>query len=129
MPALNRVQIIGRLGKDTEQRKTAKGTPYTVFSVAVDHRWKGKDGETHKETDWFNIEAWGKLGETCHKYLGKGRLVFVEGRLRTAQYEQEGVTRYFTKVVANKMQMLDWKEKEPEPAVMQEEEVEATEEK
>lgn len=128
MPALNRVQIIGRLGKDPDRRKTSKGTPFTIFSVAVDRIWKGKDGKVRKAADWFNVEAWGKLGEICHKYLSKGRLVFMEGRLRTTQYEQEGKTRYFTKVIASKMQMLDWQEKEPVPAEVEEEETEVIEE-
>jgi single-strand DNA-binding protein len=107
MANLNRVQIIGRLGRDPEEKTTNNGTPYVVFSVAVDRNWRNRDGEARKETDWFNVEAWGKLGEICKSYLSKGRLVFVEGRLRTTRYEHEGETRYFTKVIANRMQMLD----------------------
>jgi single-strand DNA-binding protein len=72
MPNFNRVQIIGRLGKDPEKRTTRNGTAYTVFSVAVDRRWKGRDGSPKNETDWFNVEAWGKLGEICLSYLSKG---------------------------------------------------------
>ena len=120
MPNFNRVQIIGRLGKDPENRTTRNGTTYTVFSVAVERRWKSREGELRKETDWFNVEAWGKLGEICLSYLSKGRLVFVEGRLRTDRYEHEGETRYFTKIIASQMQMLDRQprdsgETEPEP--------------
>jgi len=107
MPNLNRVQIIGRLGRDPEEKSTRNGSRFAVFSVAVDRNWKNRDGEARKETDWFNVEAWGKLGDICLKYLGKGRLVFLEGRLRTDRYEHEGETRYFTKVIANRMQMLD----------------------
>jgi single-strand DNA-binding protein len=107
MPSLNRVQIIGRLGKDPEGKITKKGTKYTLFSVAVDRQWKGKDEKTQKETDWFNIEAWGRLGEICHEYLSKGRLIFLEGRLKTDRYEKEGEIKYFTKVIARRMQMLD----------------------
>lgn len=113
MPSLNRVEIIGRLGKDPEARTTVKGTPFTVFSVAADRKWKSKDGEMRQETDWFTVEAWGKLGEICLKYLGKGRLVFLEGSLRTTRYEHEGETRFFTKVIAQHMQMLDWAKEEP----------------
>ncbi len=116
MPALNKVQLIGRLGKEPEMRYTPKGTPVTSYSVAVDRVWKGK-----KETDWFNIEAWGKLGEVCQKYLQKGQLVYIEGSLRTTKYEHEGETRYFTKVVARSMQMLEWKNKEEEPPAIAEE--------
>jgi single-strand DNA-binding protein len=126
MPNFNRVQIIGRLGKDPENRTTRNGTTYTVFSVAVDHRWKSREGELRKETDWFNVEAWGKLGEICLSYLSKGRLVFVEGRLRTDRYDHDGETRYFTKVIASQMQMLDRMPKESgeaEPEGLAEEEV------
>ena len=115
MPALNRVQLIGNLGKDPETRFTPKGNTVCTFSVAVGRRWKS-DGETKEATDWFNIEAWGKLGEICQKYLSKGRLVFIEGRLQTDRYEQDGESQYFTKVVASQMQMLDRKPEEPEVA-------------
>lgn len=107
MPSLNRIQIIGRLGKDPEEKTTKNGKKYTVFSVAVDHQWKTADGQTQKETDWFNIEGWGRLGEICLEYLSKGRLIFLEGRLNTDRYEKDGEIRYFTKVIARRMQMLD----------------------
>lgn len=112
MASLNRVQLIGRLGKDPESRKTPKGTEYTTFSLAVDRKWKDKKDELHQEADWFNIEAWGKLGEICQKYLEKGKLVYLEGRLRTRKYDHEGTTRYFTTVVLGAIQMLDRKAKE-----------------
>jgi single-strand DNA-binding protein len=107
MPGLNKVQLIGFLGKDPESRFTPSGKKVCHFSVAVSRRWKGSDGESKEATDWFNVEAWGALGEICQKYLGKGRLVFIEGRLQTDRYDQEGETRYFTKVIAAQMQMLD----------------------
>lgn len=115
MPGLNRVQLIGRLGKDPETRFTPKGSKVCSFSLAVDRRWRGAEGEAKEATDWFNIEAWGRLGEICQEYLGKGRLVFLEGRLQTDVYEQEGEKRYFTKVVASQMQMLERKRDEEEP--------------
>lgn len=124
MPGLNRVQIIGRLGKDPETRYTPKGNAVCSFSVAVGRRWKS-DGETKEATDWFNIETWGKLGEICQQYLSKGRLVFVEGRLQTDRYEQDGETQYFTKVVASQMQMLDRKPEEPDVAASDVEEEQA----
>lgn len=114
MPNLNRVQIIGRVGKDPEERFTKNGKSYVSFTAAVDRLWKTREGESRKEPDWFNVEAWGKLGEICKNYLTKGRLVFVEGRLRTTRYEHEGEIRYFTKVVASSMQMLDRPAKESE---------------
>ena len=123
MPGLNRVQIIGRLGKDPLEKTTRKGTKFTVFTVAVDRQWKGSDGVVHKEVDWFNVEAWGRLGEICLEYLMKGRLVFLEGRLRTDRYEKDGEVKYFTKVIARQMQMLDFQSKDDkEPAKMELEE-------
>ncbi|MBE0408800.1 MAG: single-stranded DNA-binding protein [Anaerolineales bacterium] len=114
MPALNRVQIIGYLGKDPETRQTPSGKKTCSFSVAVSRRWKGAEGEPKETTDWFNVESWGRLAEICQAYLSKGRLVFIEGRLQTERYEQGGETRYFTRVVASQMQMLDRKAEEPE---------------
>ena len=116
MPALNRVQLIGNLGKDPEVRYTPTGVKVCTFSMAVSRRWKGRDGSAKEATDWFNIEVWGKLGEVCQQYLHKGSLAFIEGRLQTDRYEHEGETRYFTKVIARAMQMLDPKPDE-EPAI------------
>ncbi len=114
MPGLNRVQLIGNLGKDPEMRYTSSGKQVSAFSVAVNRRWKSS-GENKEATDWFNVEAWGRLAEICQQYLKKGSLVFLEGRLQTDRFESEGETRYFTKVVASQMQMLDRKSGEPEP--------------
>lgn len=124
MPALNRVQIIGNLGKDPETRFTPSGRKVSTFSVGVSRRWKSQDGEAKNVTDWFNVEAWGKLAEICENYLTKGRLVFVEGRLQTDRFEKDGETHYYTKVVAQNIQMLDKKpdEEEPIPAESDEEE-------
>jgi single-strand DNA-binding protein len=106
MPALNRVQIIGHLGKDPETRFTPTGKKVAHFSVAVTERWRNSEGESKESTEWFNVEAWGRLGEICQDYLKKGSLVYLEGRLHTDRYEHEGETRYFTKVTASQMQML-----------------------
>ncbi len=112
MPSLNRIQLIGNLGKDPEIRFTAKGKKVCTFTLAVSRRWKNSAGEDKESTDWFNVEAWGHLGEICKQYLHKGRLVFLEGQLRTDRYEHEGETRYYTKVIAAQMQMLDRKAEE-----------------
>lgn len=109
MPALNRVQLIGNLGKDPATRYTPNGSKVCAFTIAVNRRWKSADGAAREATDWFNVEAWGHLGEICQSYLHKGSLVFIEGRLQTDRYEHEGEVKYFTKVVANSMQMLDRK--------------------
>lgn len=121
MPSLNRVQLIGNLGKDPEQRYIPSGKKVTTFSLAVSHRWRSGEGEAKEATDWFNVEAWGRLGEICHQYLHKGRLVYIEGRLHTDRYEHQGEIRYFTRVVAREMQMLDPRPDEPEPVAADEE--------
>lgn len=106
MPALNRVQLIGRLGRDPESKFTPTGKKVTHFSLAVSRRWKTA-GETKEYTEWVNIEAWGRLGEVCQEYLKKGSLVFLEGRLKTEKYEdRDGETKYFTKVVTQFIQFL-----------------------
>lgn len=119
MPALNKVQLIGHLGRDPEVRFTAKGTKYTRFSLAVNRTWKDPQGGKQEATDWFNIEAWGKLGEICAEYLKKGRLVYIEGRLRTDQWEDKETkeTHYRTVVVALSLQILDRKRTEAEVVV------------
>ena len=121
MPALNRVQLIGRLGKDPEGRFTPTGKQVTSFSVAISNRWKS-GGETKEYTEWVNIEAWGRLGEVCQEYLHKGSLVYIEGRLKTERYEDKSETKYFTKVVALSLQFLDKKPAE-EPMMQVEEEI------
>jgi single-strand DNA-binding protein len=117
MPALNKVMLIGRLGKEPETRFTPTGKKICTFSLAVDHRWKSASGEAKSATDWFYIEIWGHLGEVSQQYLHKGRLVYIEGRLKTERYEEKGEMRYFTKVVAFSMQMLERLLEEEEPAL------------
>ena len=107
MPTLNRVQLIGRLGRDPESKFTPTGKKVTQFSMAVSNRWKDKNGETKESTEWVNIEAWGRLGEVCQQYLKKGSLIFLEGRLKTDKYEEKGEMKYFTKVVAQSLEFFD----------------------
>jgi len=118
MASLNHIQLIGRLGKDPEERTTPKGTKLITFTMAVDHIWKTTAGETKKNTDWFFVEVWGKYGETLKKLLGKGRLIFLEGRLKTDRYEEKGETKYFTKVIASNVQVLDRKHAEEDASVV-----------
>jgi len=121
MPALNRVQLIGRLGKDPESKYTPTGKKVAHFSLAVSQRWR-TGGENKEYTEWVNIEAWGRLGEVCQEYLKKGSLVYLEGRLKTEKYEDKGgETKYYTKVVALTLQFLDKKDKD-EPILTVEEE-------
>lgn len=104
---LNKVQIIGHLGKDPEMRYTPSGKPVTTFSVAVSRSWNSADGERHSETEWFNVVAWGNLAEICKQYLVKGQQVFVEGRLQTRRWDdKEGQKHTSVEIVANEMMML-----------------------
>ena len=119
MPALNRVQLIGYLGKDPDSRFTPTGKKVCHFSVGVTQRWKAS-GELKEYTEWFNIEAWGALGEIAQANLKKGRLVFVEGRLKTDRVGEGENAKYYTKVVALTMQFLDRKPAE-EPVISVEE--------
>jgi single-strand DNA-binding protein len=113
MVGLNRVQLIGRLGRDPELKNTSGGKKVCSFSVAVNRRWKDRQGQSREATEWFNIEAWERLAEICGEFLKKGSLIFLEGRLQTDTYEENGSTRYFTKVVPSQMQMLE-KKTDPE---------------
>ena len=78
----HKILIVGNLGGDPEMRYTGDGKAVTNFSVAVNNKWSGKDGQLHEETVWYRVAAWGKTAEACNQYLQKGRQVFVEGRLR-----------------------------------------------
>lgn len=121
MPALNRVLLIGRLGKDPETHSTPTGKKVATFSLAVSQRWKSAEGENKESTEWVNVEAWARLGEVCQQYLHKGSLIYLEGRLKTDKFDDKGgETKYYTKVVALSMQMLDRKQ-EDEPVVTIEE--------
>jgi len=116
MPALNRVQLIGRLGRDPEARFTPTGKKYATFTLAVNRTWKSAEGEKQEATDWFLVNAWNKLGDVCQQYLKKGKLVFIEGRLRPERWEDKdsGEPHSRTIVVATTMQMLDRKPDEAE---------------
>jgi len=107
---LNKVMVIGNLGKDPEMRFTGNGTPVTSFSLAVNRSYSTAGGERHEETEWFNIVAFNKLAETCNQFLGKGRRAYVEGRLQTRSWEgQDGQTKYRTEIIANDVIFLDRK--------------------
>ncbi len=108
MAGLNKVMIIGNLGRDPEMRYTPNGAAVTTFSVAVNRRWTSQDGQPQDETEWFNVVAWNKLAETCSQVLSKGRLVYVEGRLRTRSWDgQDGQKHYRTEVIASDVRFLD----------------------
>ena len=104
---LNKVMIIGNLGRDPELRYTPSGRPVASFSVATSRSWTASDGERREETEWFNVVAWGNLAEICKTHLNKGQQVYIEGRLQTRGWEDEHGTRHYrTELVANEMILL-----------------------
>jgi single-strand DNA-binding protein len=105
---LNKAMIIGRLGRDPELRFTQSNTAVCTFSVATDERWTDKaSGEKKEETEWHKIVVWGRQGENCNEYLSKGRLVFIEGRIKTREWEdKKGERRWTTEIVAQRVQFL-----------------------
>jgi single-strand DNA-binding protein len=104
---LNKVMIIGHLGRDPEMRYTPNGRPVTTFSVATSRNWSTADGEKRAETEWFNVVTWGNLAEICKQYLTKSQQVYIEGRLQTHHWEDnEGVKHSSVEIVANEMMML-----------------------
>jgi single-strand DNA-binding protein len=105
--SVNKVILIGGLGRDPESRYTPSGTAVATLSLATKEEWKGKDGQKQESTEWHRVVAWGRLGEICGEYLHKGSQVYIEGRLQTKAWEdKEGNKRYTTEVVAQRMQML-----------------------
>ncbi|HET8913725.1 MAG TPA: single-stranded DNA-binding protein [Ktedonobacteraceae bacterium] len=104
---LNKIMLIGNLGKDPEMTYTQSGLPVTKFSLAVSRNTKNPSGERQEETDWFNVVAWRGLAETCFKFLHKGSKVYIEGRLSQRKYtDKEGQQRTAIEVIANDMEML-----------------------
>ena len=104
---LNKLMIIGHLGRDPEMRYTPSGKPVTTFTVATSRTWHSADGERHEDTEWFNVVAWGGLAEICNQHLHKGMQVYVEGRLQTRRWEDaEGNKHFTTELVAKEMIML-----------------------
>ncbi len=111
MASVNKVILVGRLGKDPEIRSIPSGTTVAKFSLATDDRYTDKSGEKQERTEWHNIVAWGKLAEICGQYLRKGKLVYIEGSIRTDSWDDKetGQKKYRTEIWANQMQMLDRK--------------------
>lgn len=107
--SVNKVILVGRLGKDPEIKSTPSGTTVAKFSMATDERFTDRSGEKQERTEWHNIVAWGKLAEICGQYLKKGKLIFLEGSLRTDSWDDKetGQKKYRTEIVAQNMQMLD----------------------
>ena len=107
MRGLNKVMVIGNVGRDPEMRYIPSGKPVTSFSVATSRSWTNSEGERREETEWFNVVAWGNLAEICKQHLRKGQQVYVEGRLQTRSWEDhEGKKRFRTELVASEMILL-----------------------
>lgn len=106
--SVNKVILIGRLGRDPELKYTPSGAPVCKFSLATDSVWKDKTGEQQQQTEWHNIVAWNKLAEICGQYLTKGKQVYIEGSIRSRQWEdkQTGAKRTAYEIVARQMTML-----------------------
>ncbi len=108
---LNKVILIGNLGRDPEVRYTPGGLAVANFSLATSEAWTNKEGEKETRTEWHKIVAWGRLGEICGEYLSKGKQVYIEGRIQTREWEdKEGIKRYTTEIVASQMLMLGSKD-------------------
>jgi single-strand DNA-binding protein len=109
--SLNKVMLIGNLGKDPELRYTTSGVAVATFSLATNESWKDQDGNLQERTEWHNIVAWKKLAEICGEWLKKGKKVYIEGRIQTRSYDDKntGAKKYITEIVADSMIMLDSK--------------------
>jgi len=117
---LNKIMLIGNLGKDPDLQVTSDGTPFTRFSLAVNRVYKSATGERKEETEWFNIVAWRQLAELCERYLHKGSKVYVEGRLTQRKYtDKQGIERTAVEVTATNVVFLD----SPKPVASSQEEI------
>lgn len=106
MASVNKVILVGNLGRDPEVRYMPNGEAVCNFSIATTENWKDKSGVKQEKTEWHNIVMYRRLAEIAGEYLKKGRSVYVEGRLQTRKWEKDGVTRYSTEIIADQMQML-----------------------
>jgi single-strand DNA-binding protein len=110
MASVNKVIILGSLGKDPEVRFMPNGDAAASFSMATSESWKDKQGVKQEKTEWHNVVAYRKLAEIIGEYLKKGSSVYIEGKLQTRKWEKDGVTRYSTEIIADSMQMLGGKQ-------------------
>jgi single-strand DNA-binding protein len=106
MSGVNKVILIGNLGRDPEVRHLDSGKAVANFSLATSETFKSKSGEKTTNTEWHNIVLWGQPAEIAEKYLKKGQTVYIEGSLKTRSWEKDGITKYITEVVGSRLQML-----------------------
>jgi single-strand DNA-binding protein len=107
MAGINKVILIGNLGKDPELRYTPSGTAVASFSLATSEKWKDRDGNMQDKTEWHNIVVWGRQAEIAKEYLAKGRQVYIEGRIQTRSWDdKDGNKRYTTEIIAQRLNFL-----------------------
>ena len=106
MGSVNKVILVGNLGRDAEVRFTPSGAAVANFSIATTEVWKDKSGQKQEKTEWHRVALWGKAAESLKEYLVKGKMIYVEGRLETRKWEKDGVERYTTEVKADKITLL-----------------------
>ncbi len=112
MSGVNKVILLGRIGKDPEVKHMENGNMVASFSIATSEKYKDKSGEVKETTEWHNCVFWGKPAEIVEKYVKKGDMLYVEGKLKTRSWEKDGVTKYATEVIGNAIQMFGGKKEE-----------------
>lgn len=123
MPGINKVILVGNLGKDPILRYTPDGTPVVNLSIATSNVWKDKNsGERREKTEWHRIVIWRRLAEICNEYLKKGRQVYLEGKLQTRSWEKDGITRYTTEIIASEVVFLGKRSDDPSANISSQEE-------
>lgn len=118
MAGLNKVMIIGNVGREPEMKYTPSGQAVTSFSVAVSRKWNDPQGQTQEEVEWFNCVAWAKVAEQCNQLITKGRKVYIEGRLQTRSWDdkESGQKKYRTELIVGIMLLLDSRPKDNAPS-------------
>ena len=106
MASLNKAMLIGNLSKDPEVRYTASGQAVANLNLATSEKFKNKAGEWEERTEWHRVTLWGRMAEIAGEYLSKGKTVYIEGRIQTREYEKDGIKRYTTEIMGEKLQML-----------------------
>ena len=107
MASLNRVLLIGNVGKDPEIKSFASGNKVAQITLATSERYKDRNGEQKEETEWHSVQAFGKLADVVERFVHKGSLLYLDGKIRTRSYEADGRTMYRTEILADHIQMLD----------------------
>ena len=117
MASLNRVTIIGNVGKDPEIKTFASGNKVASITLATSERYKDRNGEQKEDTEWHSVQAFGKLADVVERFVHKGSLLYLDGKIRTRSFEADGRTVYRTEILADHIQMLDRREQGNRPAL------------